>query len=103
MHTALRSALAGTAALLALTIAPAFADTDTCSATARDGNVAACAAALAANPHDLATRKLLAQAYLSIHVGDNAFRIHREILALAPDDPDSHFSFAAALATFHDY
>lgn len=103
MYTALRCALAASAALLALTVTPALADADTCAATARDGNVAACTAALAANPHDLPTRKLLAQAYLSIHDGDNAFRIHREILALAPDDPDSHFGFAAALATFRDY
>lgn len=103
MHTALRGALAGSAALFALTTTPAFANADTCAATARDGNVGACAAALAADPHNLATRKLLAQAYLSIHDGDNTFRIHREILALAPDDADAHFGFAAALATFRDY
>jgi TPR repeat protein len=103
MIGAFRLALAPAAVALALTAAPVRADADTCAATARDGNVAACAAALAANPHDLATRKMLAQAYLSIHDGANAFRIHREILALAPDDPDSHFGFAAALATFHDY
>jgi TPR repeat protein len=79
------------------------ADSDTCAATAKLGNTAACQAAVRANPDDLASRKLLALAYLSIHDGDNAFRVHREIVALAPDDPDSHFGFAAALATFRDY
>jgi TPR repeat protein len=91
------------AVALVLAATPAHTDPAVCAATAREGNVASCTAALAANPHDLATRKLLALAYLSIHDGDNAFRVHREILALAPDDPDSHFGFAAALATFHDY
>jgi TPR repeat protein len=103
MLRAVHRSLAQAAILLALAIVSVRADTATCAATARDGNVAACAASLAADPHNLATRKLLAHAYLSIHDGDNAFRIHREILALAPDDPDSHFGFAAALATFHDY
>lgn len=102
MREYLRAAAVGALAILAIAT-PAHADRAACAATAKLGNTEACNAAVLANPDDLASRKLLALAYLSIHDGANTFRVHREILALAPDDPDSHFGFAAALATFRDY
>jgi tetratricopeptide (TPR) repeat protein len=60
-------------------------------------------AAVAADRHDLVSRKYLAFAFLSVNDAGNCFRVHDEIAALAPDDPDSHFGYAAALATFGRY
>lgn len=83
-------------------VVPAAAETpaELCARTSKVGNVAACAAAIAEDPSDLASRKRLAYAYLSINDEINCFRVHDEIVRLAPDDPDSHYLFAVALMTF---
>lgn len=94
------------AVVMALTAAhPAVAESPAalCAQTAEDGNVDACRAAVAADRRDLISRKNLALAYLSNNDGENCFRTHAEIVALAPDAADSHFSYAAALATFGRY
>jgi TPR repeat protein len=74
-----------------------------CARTAKDGNVAACETAVRADPGDMASRKNLALAYLSINDDDGCFRTHTRIVELAPDNPDSHYGFAAALMTFGHY
>lgn len=76
---------------------------ESCARTASDGNVDACRAAVALDGRDLASRKGLALAYLSLGDAEDCFRAHDEILKLAPDDPDSHYVYAAALATFGRY
>ncbi|MBI3453748.1 MAG: SEL1-like repeat protein [Rhodospirillales bacterium] len=101
-----RSALA--AALLigaVLWTGAARADTlaDICARTAKLGNTAACEAAVETDPANLVNLKNLAFAYLAVYDAKNSFRVHREVVARAPDDPDSHFVFAIALATFHEY
>jgi TPR repeat protein len=78
-------------------------DSALCARTAKDGNVAACQTAVRADPADLASRKNLALAYLSLNDDEGCFRTHTEIVAMAPDDPDSHYRFAAALMTFGHY
>lgn len=88
------------AAWLAALPAPAETFADLCARTAKDGNVAACEAALAANRQDLDSRRHLARAYLARNDYENTVRVHGEIVALAPHDPASHFDFAAALAAF---
>jgi TPR repeat protein len=74
-----------------------------CARTAKDGNVEACKAAVDANRRDFASRQNLALAYLSIGDGEDCFQTHAEIVALAPDEANSHFAFAAALTTFGRY
>jgi tetratricopeptide (TPR) repeat protein len=93
------------AVLASATISAARAEDSAalCARTAREGNVAACQAAVRANPADLPSRKSLALAYLSLNDDDGCFRAHDEILAMAPEDPDSHYGFAAALMTFGHY
>ena len=103
----MRSAIA--ALLLAITFshhaiaADAESAATLCARTAKDGNVEACKAAVDANRRDLASRENLALAYLSIGDGEDCFQTHAEIVALAPDEPTSHFAFAAALTTFGRY
>lgn len=92
-------------AAVILTAPPAQAETaaELCARTARLGNIEACTAAVAANRHDLASRRHLALAYLSRNDYENTARVHGEIVALAPDEHTTHFDFAAALATFWRY
>jgi TPR repeat protein len=104
----MRSAIAVAALLAALLSHHATAgDVETpaalCARTAKDGNVEACKAAVDANRRDLASRQNLALAYLSIGDGEDCFQTHAEIVALAPDEANSHFAFAAALTTFGRY
>jgi TPR repeat protein len=74
-----------------------------CARTAKDGNVEACKAAVDANRRDLASRQNLALAYLSLGDGEDCFQTHAEIVAIAPDEANSHFAYAAALTTFGRY
>jgi TPR repeat protein len=95
------------AALLAVATligaARAESDASLCARTARDGNIAACAAAAAADPADLEVLRNLAFAYLAVNDRDACLAIHRAIVALAPDDAEAWFGYAAAAATFWDY
>jgi TPR repeat protein len=92
-------------AILATLAAPARAEGPAalCVRTARDGNVAACAAAAAADPTDQVVLRDLAFAYLAVNDQDACLRVHRAIVALAPDDAEAWFDYAAAAATFWDY
>jgi TPR repeat protein len=92
-------------AVLAALAAPAQAESEAalCARTARDGNVAACAAAAAADPTDRAVLRDLAFAYLAVNDQDACLDVHRAIVALAPDDAEAWFDYAAAAATFWDY
>jgi TPR repeat protein len=74
-----------------------------CARTAKDGNVEACREAVAADGRDLISRRNLALAYLSKQDDERCFSTHAEIVALAPDEAESHFGYAAALATFGHY
>ncbi len=90
---------------LLLLARPAGADGEArrCAEGARDGDVAACLAAVAADPADLAARRNLAFAYLARNDHDACLAVHREIVALVPDDAQAWFDYAAAAATFWDY
>lgn len=74
-----------------------------CARTAKDGNVEACREAVAADGRDLISRRNLALAYLSKEDEERCFSTHAEIVALAPDEAESHFGYAAALAAFDHY
>jgi TPR repeat protein len=78
-------------------------DAALCARTARDGNVAACAAAVAADPAGLDVLRNLAFAYLAVDDQEACLAVHRAIVALAPDDAEAWFGYAAAAATFWDY
>jgi TPR repeat protein len=97
------AALALLAALPDTSAAAAESAAELCARTAKDGNVEACQAAVAADRHDLASRENLALAYLSLGDGEDCFQVYAEIVALAPDAANSHFIFAAALTTFGRY
>jgi TPR repeat protein len=84
-------------------VAHAESDAGLCARTARDGNIAACAAAVAADPADLDSRRNLAFAYLAVNDRDACLAVHRAIVALTPDDAEAWFGYAAAAATFWDY
>jgi TPR repeat protein len=88
---------------LALVAAHAESDAAQCARTVRDGNVASCAAAVAADPADLEARRNLAFAYLAVNDQEACLAVHRALVALAPDDAEAWFGYAAAAATFWDY
>ncbi len=90
-------------ALLAVRTAGAQDLAQRCAEVARDGDVAACRAAVAANPADIGARRNLAFAYLALNDHDACLAVHRDIVAIAPDDPEAWFGYAAAAATFWDY
>jgi TPR repeat protein len=91
---------AGTSGVFA---APGENAASLCARTAKDGNVEACRAAVAADRRDLTNRENLALAYLSLGDDEDCFQTHAEIVALAPDEGHSHFAYAAALTTFGRY
>ena len=97
------SALALFAGTSGVVAAPGENAASLCARTAKDGNVEACRAAVAADRRDLASRENLALAYLSLGDDEDCFQTHAEIVALAPDDGHSHFAYAAALTTFSRY
>lgn len=103
----MRSAIATLLLAMAMAGDAAAADAEStaalCARTAKDGNVEACKAAVAADRRDLTSRQNLALAYLSLGDGEDCFQTYAEIVALAPDEPSSHFSYAAALTTFGRY
>lgn len=99
----LLAALAAFAVLPSATAAPGETAAAICARTAKDGNVEACQAAVAADRRDLASRENLALAYLSLGDGEDCFQVHAEIVALAPDTANAHFIYAAALMTFGRY
>ncbi|HSE77019.1 MAG TPA: hypothetical protein VLG66_03375 [Alphaproteobacteria bacterium] len=82
---------------------PGESDAALCARTAREGNFKACTRAVTDNPDDLDSRRNLAAAYLAVNDLENTDRVHREIIALIPDDPHAYYDYAAALSTFFEY
>jgi TPR repeat protein len=104
MHSwPIAAALTAFAVLPSAMAAPGESAASICARTAKDGNVEACQAAVAADRGDLAARENLALAYLSLGDGEDCFQVHAEIVALAPDTANAHFIYAAALTTFGRY
>lgn len=103
-HWTARIACVG--AIFAATAGAVLAESDDaakCALGAREGDFQACVRAIAHDPTDLASRRNLALAYLSINSYEECDRTHREIIALTPDDPRAHYDYAAALATFFEF
>ncbi len=82
---------------------PGESDAALCARTAAEGNFRACTRAVRADRDDLESRRNLALAYLAINDLENTDRVHREIIALTPDDPRAYYDFAAALTTFFEF
>ncbi len=82
---------------------PGESDTALCARTAREGNFKACTRAVRDDPDDLDSRRNLAAAYLAVNDLENTDRVHREIVALTPDDPRAYYDYAAALSTFFEF
>lgn len=74
-----------------------------CAAQVRQGDTAICEQAIREDPADLAARRNLALAWLMQNDGEHCFEAYRAVIALAPDDPVSHYDYAVALATFRRY
>ncbi len=88
----LRCLMPTVAPVLAAT--PAHTDPAVCAATAREGNVASCTAALAANPPTSPRASCWRSPISPSTMATTRFASIARSLGLAPDDPDSHFGFA---------
>ena len=82
---------------------PGESDAALCARTAREGNFKACTRAVTDDPDDLDSRRNLAAAYLAVNDLENTDRVHREIVALTPDDSRAYYDYAAALSTFFEF
>ena len=74
-----------------------------CVREANDGNIGACARAVAEHPEDLALKRRYALSLIVSGAPFHAIEVYREVAARAQDDAEAQFDYAAGLGTVNRF